>query len=133
MLKLLYAHICDTAFLSQNGNLNLIGIFERLYAKKFPVVHPRLAVITNLTGEVGKHTQEVKIIETKSKTEVSRPIKMDFEIKKENQKLRFILDIVNLTFKAEGDFQVQIILDGELAQALPFKVSTPPKPIPRGK
>ena len=28
MIKIHYSHLCEKAFLSQNGNLNLIGIFE---------------------------------------------------------------------------------------------------------
>ena len=140
MLKINYSHLCEKAFLSQNGNLNLIGIFEKVAAQKFPVVFPHLSIVTSLVGEPGKHQVTIKIINTGSQEEMIKPINLNLNIEenKKNpsakaQNLRIIGDINNLTLKEEGLYEVQILLNGEKAYSIPFQAHKVVKPIPEGR
>jgi hypothetical protein len=43
--------ICDMAQITQDGKLNIIGLFERMYAKSFPMRQTRFYVVGMLAGE----------------------------------------------------------------------------------
>jgi hypothetical protein len=49
--------ICDLAQITQEGKLNLVGIFERMYANTFPMQFVRFFVAGMITGEpLSTHT-----------------------------------------------------------------------------
>jgi hypothetical protein len=41
-MKILMAFLADEANISQDGKLNVLGIFDRISAATFPVMHPRM-------------------------------------------------------------------------------------------
>lgn len=140
-MNILYAHICEKAFLSQNGNLNLIGIFENIAAQQFPITFPQVAIVTTLEGEVGEHTQQISIINEESGEEVVKPISININVAANqnaspDQKpgnLRLLGDINNLTIPSEGNYLVKITLDGELKYSIKFKAMLAKKPIPENR
>ncbi|MDF2379529.1 MAG: hypothetical protein P1V18_04920 [Candidatus Gracilibacteria bacterium] len=136
-----YAHICEKAFLSQNGNLNLIGIFENIASQQFPITFPQVAIVTSLEGEVGEHTQQITVINEDTGEEVIKPIAININVAaKEGQtpdqkpgNLRILGDINNLTLPVAGKYLVQISIDGEMKYTIPFKALLATKPIPEGR
>jgi len=55
--KLNFIHLCDSAFISaENGNLNLIGIFDTIISANFPAVHPKFSLVVNV-GLMKDYTQ----------------------------------------------------------------------------
>ena len=47
------AFLADEANLSQDGKLNVLGMFDRLAASSFPVVHPRMVFAFRVHAEFG--------------------------------------------------------------------------------
>lgn len=47
------AVLADEANVSQEGKLNLMGIFDRIAAAEFPVVHPKLVFAFRVEAEMG--------------------------------------------------------------------------------
>jgi hypothetical protein len=57
--------LCDCAT-DQQGKLNILGAFDRLYARKIPAVHPACAVAVRLRFskiEEGDHTIRINFID----------------------------------------------------------------------
>ncbi|MDP3975326.1 MAG: hypothetical protein Q8P95_00230 [bacterium] len=136
MIKVLFSHLCEKAFLSQNGNLNVIGIFENIMAPQFPIVFPQLSIVTALQGNAGEHKQEIKIVNSASGEQLLQPISLNISIKESTkpiQNMRIIGDINNLSIKEPGDYEVQIFLNGEKVYAIPFSAGKTVKPIPQGR
>ena len=140
MIKINYSHLCEKAFLSQNGNLNLIGIFERIIAQKLPLVFPQLAIVSSLEGDHGQHKMTIKIINAHNKKEIIKAIQLNIDIKpvkKENaaqkQNLRIIGEINNLKIEEIGHYEIQIFLNNELVYTTPFAVEKHVQPIPEGR
>ena len=50
-MELRYGLLCDFANATQEGKLNVIGIFDRLYAVTFPAVHRQLFLVTSISTE----------------------------------------------------------------------------------
>ncbi|MGE3278461.1 MAG: hypothetical protein AB7J40_01505 [Candidatus Altimarinota bacterium] len=141
MIKVLFAHLCEKAFLSQNGNLNLIGIFERVTSHQFPISFPQLSIVTSLEGETGQHQMVIKIVNATSGEELIKPITLNINIEAKQdaqqpagpQHLRIIGDINNLNIKELGKYEVQIFLNNEKAYSVPFAAEKAQKPIPEGR
>jgi hypothetical protein len=54
-----FALFADAANLSQEGKLNILGVFDALQVASLPAVHPRAHLVVHLKGsgaDIGKHT-----------------------------------------------------------------------------
>ncbi len=54
-----FALFADAANLSQEGKLNILGVFDAVQVGTFPTVHPRAHLVVRLKGtpaDVGSHT-----------------------------------------------------------------------------
>jgi hypothetical protein len=54
-----FAMFADAANLSQEGKLNILGVFDALQVATLPTVHPRASLVVRLKGariESGQHT-----------------------------------------------------------------------------
>jgi hypothetical protein len=47
------AVLADEANVSQEGKLNLLGVFDRISAAEFPVVHPKLVFVFRVEADFG--------------------------------------------------------------------------------
>lgn len=56
-VKIPLAFLADEANLSQEGKLNVLGIFDRLAGPTFPVVHPRMVFAFRVHAEYGDSGQ----------------------------------------------------------------------------
>jgi hypothetical protein len=52
-MKIPMAFLADEANISQEGKLNVMGIFDRIAAVEFPVVHPRMVFAFRVHAEHG--------------------------------------------------------------------------------
>ena len=58
-MQVAFALFADAANLSQEGKLNVLGVFDALQVASFPAVHPRACLVVHLKGtsaDVGGHT-----------------------------------------------------------------------------
>ena len=58
-MRVSFALFADAANLSQEGKLNILGVFDALQVATLPAVHPRAHLVVHLKGtaaDVGKHT-----------------------------------------------------------------------------
>lgn len=58
-MRLSFALFADAANLSQEGKLNILGVFDAVQVGGFPAVHPRAHLVVRVKGsrtDVGSHT-----------------------------------------------------------------------------
>lgn len=114
MAKLNFIHICEYAFLSQNGTPCIIGIFNRMLVKQAPFIRPS----TGLVFEFEADREREYRIEIKCKSPSGRDavetIERNLVSKDESKKnLGVIVMIQNLKLEEEGDYNFEIYTDGE--------------------
>lgn len=125
-IKLNFAHLCDLAFLSQEGKVNVIGIFKVIFAQGFPATHTKFSVVTSLLldNAAGSHKEIIQIFKKGDDQKVIIPeISFDFEIDEKNNKngeINLIADIGGITFSDAGEYEVRIIVDGVCLKVIPF-------------
>jgi hypothetical protein len=58
-----FALFADAANLSQEGKLNVLGVFDAVHAATFPSLHPRATLVVRLKGtaaDAGTHTMGLR-------------------------------------------------------------------------
>ena len=113
-VKLNFIIVCDNAFVAQGSNfLNIIGIFDRVSAEKFPAVHPRIIVVTNLTGEVGEYNQIITL-KNKLTGEKLAELSGKININVIGQKAQFIGNFFNLVFPSAGEYIFEVSINNQI-------------------
>ncbi len=127
-VKLNFAHLCDMAFLSQEGKANIIGIFKVILSQQFPIIHPKLSVILNLStdGNIGKHKGVIKITKKENADPIVPKLGFEFEVRKtennNDNEINLIGDISGIKFENPGDYLVRISIDDNEIKTISFSV-----------
>ncbi len=130
--------LCDCAT-DQQGKLNILGAFDRLYTRKIPAVHPACAVAVRVRFskfEDGDHTIKINFIDDDGNPAgpaLERPISVSVP-EGENSAIRnIILNIQGLRLNKTGEFRFDFAIDGQQVACLPLKViEVPGKNEPEG-
>jgi len=126
-MKTILKTVCEHAFHSkENGGLNIIGIFETIYAQKFPAIHPKILFVLVIEGKPGKtfnyypeiNHESGDVIVDGGKTPVSAEIGP-------NGKMHIFYDIRNVKFEKEGDYTAKLHV-GNLVEEIIFSVKLQP-------
>lgn len=115
-MKLLYTLLCDSAFLSIDRKVNIIGVFETINAQKFPVTHPKFVIVGSIAPSKNEFKMSLNIIDKKTKTPVigdmhERDVKLP---EQRGQNFNFIIEVINTNFAHAGDYNVEIKIDGKV-------------------
>lgn len=115
MGKLDFLIICEKAFSTEGSkNLNLIGIFDVIYAAGFPATHPMFSVVYKVTSKAGdKHEANLSI--KKGALNLFESI-----VKFNDPSFQFIQNFVNVNFPEQGIYNIELSLDGNLVGSVPL-------------
>ena len=126
-MQVSFALFADAANLSQEGKLNVLGVFDALQVGAIPAVHPRAHLVVHLKGtstDVGAHTVTLRWLnpegsELWSSTgdlNVGPPpsgvTEMDLPL----------IAQIDLPIDAAGGYTMSIALDGALTAEVPVQV-----------
>jgi hypothetical protein len=123
------AVLADEANVSQEGKLNLMGIFDRITAAEFPVVHPRLVFAFRVEAEFADSGRAFPVVVTMedddgnvlfdAEGQIGAPHVLPGEFSTANQ----LFTMVGVQFPAPGTYRFVIRL-GELEpHVTPFLVT----------
>ena len=122
------AVIADSANVSQEGKLNIMGIFDALYSQTFPTIHPEMKLVVQFEAgmaEVGKvHHIEIQLMDEDG----HKPFVVNGQVIVGEVtpgtlfKSNSILNIRGATFEKPGNFVFNILVNGELKKEVPLKV-----------
>jgi hypothetical protein len=127
-MKIPMAFLADEANVSQEGKLNVLGIFDRIASSAFPTVHPRMVFAFRVQAEFadsGKHfTVRVRLIDEdggvlfEASGEMSAPEVQPGEFSTANQ----VFTLVGVQFPQPGHYKFVINLDDLPPHETPFAV-----------
>lgn len=110
-MKLNFIHVCDTAFLSQDNKLNIIGIFETILTPSFPAKHSRLTIVANTEGSLGMHDFDISIMDPTGKKVGFLSGK--FNLDAVRKKFGVINTINNFQLTSEGVYSIVLSVDSQ--------------------
>ncbi len=113
--------ICDDIRQEMGGKLSLMGLFENIYAEKFPAIHPRIAIISEWVGGKGEFGIRMRILTPDGKTAI-RETNSKMSLNGENYRHRDVSLHLNVELKTPGTYWVENYLDDELINSIPLNV-----------
>jgi hypothetical protein len=123
---LLFSILCDDVRREDNGKFILIGLFEAIGAKKFPVIHPTLFIMNCWIGGLGTFKQRSRIISKDGKI-LAEDKETTFVLKNLKAKHRIIAHFNNLKFDMPGEYAVEVLLNGEIKIRYPLLIKKIPQ------
>ncbi|MEP6835879.1 MAG: hypothetical protein ABJB74_20995 [Gemmatimonas sp.] len=114
-----FALFADAANLSQEGKLNVLGVFDAVHVGSLPAVHPRATLVVRLKGTVAdvgmhgvtlswKNPKGVQLWSSTAELNVNAPpghaLEMDMPL----------IASVDLPLDSVGDYSMLVELDGKV-------------------
>ena len=123
------ALLADAANTTRDGKLNVLGVFDVIYASKFPSAHPSMVLVLRLESAAAdgnrQHELDVRFIDEDG----AQLLKIDARVvvpptPESGRPRRFThpIQINGLQFKKPGNFAFEVRLNGDLATSLPLTV-----------
>jgi hypothetical protein len=125
-----FALFADAANLSQEGKLNILGVFDALQVGTLPSLHPRATLVVHLKGsalDVGSHRVSLRWLSpsgqelwsSEGELGVAPPpqgvLEMDFPL----------IAQLDLPLDQSGGYMMRVGLDGNTHAEVPLQVRTP--------
>lgn len=127
------AFLADEANISQEGKLNVMGIFDRIVAEEFPVSHPRMVFAFRVTADFSDGGRgfpvQVRLVDEDGAVmfdasgEINPPMLPPGEFSTANQ----VFTLVGMTFPRAGQYRFEVRIGTLEPHLTPFVVSTPPR------
>jgi hypothetical protein len=119
--------LCDAAT-AEGGKLNMLGVFDTIWATKMPVVHPQCSVALRLrffSSEGAKHEISVKFIDADGR-HVIRPVTGTVSIRfpkgQRSVPANLSFNIHGLKIEKYGEYAIDLAIDGKSVESLPLFV-----------
>ena len=123
--------LCDAAT-SENGKLNILGAFDTIWVRQFPIVYPHCAVAVRIrfsAAEKGDHKLGLRLIDVDGK-DVLPPaggaIRLELPEGITTGSTNLILNIQSLKIEKPGEFSLELSIDGQNILSLPLFVRQTP-------
>ncbi len=128
-MQVAFAVFADAANLSQEGKLNVLGVFDALQVGTLPAVHPRAHLVVHLNGspaDVGRHTVTLRWVNpsgnelwtSSGELNVGQPpagvTEMDLPL----------IAQIDLPIDAAGGYHMSVSLDEHQSAQVPVQVRT---------
>ena len=128
-MKVRFAVLADYANVTQEGKLNIMGLFEKIHVSKFPVKFPAMQLIIRFEADVSERNQhravQVRLINGRGERvlELGGTIIISSENPDSLLYLNQLMTLRDLVFTDPGDYQFDIYIGGSLAHSVPLKVA----------
>lgn len=127
-MMLRYALLADFANATQEGKVNVMGIFDRLFAQSFPAVHRQLFLVTSIETEAEDegHTRDIhlQLINADGITLTELRGQINFGVGK--QIFNQIHVFQDLRFETAGAYQFNVIFEGRMVKTVDLELQLLP-------
>ncbi len=124
-----FALFADAANLSQEGKLNILGVFDAVQVGELPTTHPRTTLVVRLKAEAedaGAHRlglrwvspEGAELWSTEGEVNIGTPADASGEVDLP------LIAALDLPLDEPGEYAMEIQLDGEAAAEIPLHVRT---------
>jgi hypothetical protein len=125
------AVLCDFASVTQEGKLNILGVFGEINPPFLPFVMPQMFLVSSLTASAAEQRQKhlrvvllgadgVEIFKAEQDVQLPVPLRPGLPIN-----VNAIFGIAGLTFQQPGDYAFSIQIGGEEKASVPLHVNSP--------
>ena len=122
------ALLADGANVTREGKLNLLGIFDTIFARTFPVTHPQMQLVLRFEAEpheAGKRRDvEVQFLAGDGRPLFRLPGAVMVQQRTVGDTVRMdqIVTLNNVQLEHPGPYRFHVVVDGEPAATVPLYV-----------
>lgn len=128
--------VADFASVDATGKLNVIGAFNQIWARGFPVVHPQMSLVVRLVAELGEFDQPRNlsiVLWDEDGNEVWKTPDVTFQVKKPESGKRAehnaIISLQGMTFQKPGAYSFNVYVDREFRGTIPVDLLLAPSDV----
>lgn len=127
-MELLTILAADYANITQNGKLNVMGIFRNIYAHEFPAKLLSMTLVIKLGTGLGEFDEErrlnIKFLDADGKElkRIETPIKIPKPSGGQRPEVNAIIQINEIVFPQPGRYQFSVFVDKDEKGSLPIDV-----------
>lgn len=109
--------IADYANITENGKLNVMGIFSEIYASRFPARHSSMQLVIKFRGELGEYGDQRNLViqlhapDGQIITTVSGMVEIPPPHDGRKSEVNAIVALNNVVFPAPGPYQFVVKID----------------------
>jgi len=129
MIKIPLAVIADSANVSREGKLNILGIFQNIGANTVPATHPQISLILTFQGERGdassEHPLKIQMVSADGEVMINIETRLRFNIPPSGEHTVLthqIFQFANITFKRFGTYDLNIFVNNEVRKTVSLNV-----------
>jgi hypothetical protein len=129
-MEILTAALCDSAA-DYQGKLCILGAFDTIYAQQYPCVHPACSVALRIIlrdEDVGPHVLRILFVnpDGQSLIPIENSPTFNFTVPSLPETVffisqNFVINWQGLQVPSQGQYEVRILIDNQIARALPFQ------------
>ncbi len=118
-MNLELALLADYANISQEGKLNVMGIFNVISAPAFPAQHPEMRLVLRFRASAAEKGQsrrlDVKLVDADGREglTLSGQLRIPTEFRRANVEITNILTLVGVRFEKEGVYEFRVLVDND--------------------
>ena len=124
-----FATLADSANITSDGKLNILGMFDRIMAANFPTLHPHMQLVVSFQAdqiEVGQ-TKTIEVLLSDSDGTKIGTIKGNLDVPTPRERgypirINQIFPLSGVVFPKAGDYVFHILVNGEPKATVPFAV-----------
>ncbi|MCY3912733.1 MAG: hypothetical protein OXG43_05735 [Chloroflexi bacterium] len=124
------ALLADSANISQEGKLNVLGAFDNIYAASFPAVHPAMVLVIGLTASPAEfgQTRQCRISLLDADANQLLAIEGDLEVSQPSVRaaphsVYIPFPIPPITFPHAGDYAFHILIGDDEKATVSFRLT----------
>ena len=109
-----------------HSKMTIVGTFDSIHAKQFPVSHPSCAIACRLRfseKETGQHDFKLRLIDAAGR-EIIQPIEGNINIAQppngQFSSVNFVINFSQLKFEKAGRYSFELYMDGDWKSGLPL-------------
>src|SRR5438128_1800650 len=127
-MRVSLALLADYSNVSREGKLNILGIFDTIYAPSFPTTHAHLQLVVRFEADASEagSTRQVEVqFRTQDGAVLFRlPGAMTVQPGELGESIRtdHILNVNSLAFERPGRYAFDVLVDGRVAATVPLRV-----------
>jgi len=129
MIKIPLAVIADSANVSREGKLNILGIFQNIGANTVPATHPQISLILTFQGERGdassEHPLKIQMVSADGEVMINIETRLRFNIPPSGEHTVLahqIFQFAHITFKRFGTYDLNIFVNNEVRKTVSLNV-----------
>jgi hypothetical protein len=115
--------LCDDVRQERNGKFILIGLFDAICSPTFPLLYPRLFMVTRWCSGEGTFQQRTRILRPDQSTVLVEGKDIPVRLPSPEATATNVEGFINVVFQQEGTHWIEILLDGDMKIRYPLRVS----------